>query len=299
MFTLEDGREHLYQWDLNRRILVNDPKICEVHFCNRTSDCSLVVEVYTDDTYDGKTYADIPNILLQDARPIRAYAYCDDQYTLTEQQFTVKSRTKPDDYVYTETETLQYSTLDARITELETNIEDVVAEEVNKYVEENPIEVDLSDYYTKAQTDSAIGEAVNSIEIPEPDLSPYAKVADIPTKVSQLENDKGYLTEHQSLDGLATEKYVDDAIAAIDIPEADVDLSNYYTKEETDTAISGKADKQHSHDLSHIIDFHNWELGFIADLEEEYYNKTETHKAINDAIQTALSGIAIAEEGSY
>lgn len=36
-----------------------------------------------------------------------------------------------------------------------------------------------------------------------------------PTKVSELENDKGYLTEHQSLDGLATEQYVDDAISGI------------------------------------------------------------------------------------
>ena len=96
MFTLQDGREHLYQWDLDRYIIVNDATICEVHFCNRTSDCSLVVEVK-----DG--LAAIPNILLQDARPIRAYAYCDDKYTLTESQFTVKSRTKPSDYVYEET----------------------------------------------------------------------------------------------------------------------------------------------------------------------------------------------------
>lgn len=99
MFTLQDGREHLYQWDLDRYIIVEDNTICEVHFCNRTSDCSLVVEVK-----DG--LAPIPNILLQEARPIRAYAYCDDKYTLTEQQFTVKSRTRPDDYVYTETDVI-------------------------------------------------------------------------------------------------------------------------------------------------------------------------------------------------
>lgn len=227
MFTLEDGREQLYQWDLDRRIIVNDPKICEVHFCNRTSDCSLVVKVYTDDTY--KTYAAIPNILLQEARPIRAYAYCDDKYTLTEQQFTVKARTRPDDYVYTETEILQYSTLDERIRALEANITDTVATEVNKYMENNPVNVDLTDYYTKAQTDSAIGEAVSGIKIPEVDLTPYAKVADMPTKVSQLENDSNY----------ATEQYVDDAIANIDIPEGgDVDLTNYVTTD-TEQSITG------------------------------------------------------------
>lgn len=54
-----------------------------------------------------------------------------------------------------------------------------------------------------------------------------------PTKVSELENDKGYLTEHQSLAGYATEQYVDNAIA--DIPETD--LSNYYTKTQVDNKL--------------------------------------------------------------
>lgn len=36
-----------------------------------------------------------------------------------------------------------------------------------------------------------------------------------PTKISELENDKGYLTEHQSLDGYATEQYVDSTKLAI------------------------------------------------------------------------------------
>lgn len=104
MFLLEDGRKHLYQWDLNRRIQVEDPTIAEVHFCNRTDDCALVVETYTDDTYDGKTYADIPNIILQQPWDIRAYAYCTDGYTKIEEVFEVKARTRPTDYVYTETE---------------------------------------------------------------------------------------------------------------------------------------------------------------------------------------------------
>jgi hypothetical protein len=107
MFTLQDGREHLYQWDLDRYLIVEDNTIDEVHFCNRTSDCSLVVEVK-----DG--LAAIPNIILQDARPIRAYAYVDDKYTLVEQQFTVKSRTRPADYIYTETEVKRWEDISAK-----------------------------------------------------------------------------------------------------------------------------------------------------------------------------------------
>lgn len=35
------------------------------------------------------------------------------------------------------------------------------------------------------------------------DLSDYAKISDVPTKVSELENDKGYLTQHQDLGAYA------------------------------------------------------------------------------------------------
>lgn len=37
----------------------------------------------------------------------------------------------------------------------------------------------------------------------------YAQISDIPTNVSQLTNDAGYLTSHQSLEGYATEQWVD------------------------------------------------------------------------------------------
>lgn len=40
------------------------------------------------------------------------------------------------------------------------------------------------------------------------DFSAYAKTEDIPTKVSQLTNDSGFLTQHQSLAGFATEEWV-------------------------------------------------------------------------------------------
>ena len=104
------------------------------------------------------------------------------------------------------------------------------------------INIDLSSYATKEE----LTNAINSI-----DLSAYAKKTDIPSLegyVTETElNAKGYLTEHQdlsayalkteipSLDGLATTEYVDNAIA--NVPSGgggNVDLSNYYTKEETD-----------------------------------------------------------------
>lgn len=196
MFTLEDGREQLYQWDLDRRIIVNDPTICEVHFCNRTSNCSLVVEVK-----DG--YANIPNILLQDARPIRAYAYCEDKYTLTEQQFSVKPRTKPSDYLYEETTVVR---IDVLIDKAEQAI--TTASKLTEYYDTHKLKVeddgegnvtieatvpegggggggnaDLSNYYTKEETDTAISTAIENIDIPDTDLTNYYTKAETDTAI--------------------------------------------------------------------------------------------------------------------
>lgn len=83
----------------------------------------------------------------------------------------------------------------------------------------------LANYATKTFVENTVAEN-------QPNLTKYALKTDIPdtsefiTSIpaeyvtnSELEA-KGYLTEHQSLEGLATEKYVDDAIAGIELPEA-------------------------------------------------------------------------------
>lgn len=62
--------------------------------------------------------------------------------------------------------------------------------------------------YTASDINSKLGQIDN-----------LAKKSEVPTKVSELTNDSGYLTEHQSLEGLATEGYVNSAIAAIPPPD--------------------------------------------------------------------------------
>lgn len=107
MFKIYDGRECFWQWDLNQKLIVTNPTVTEVHFCNKTDDCSLVVEVYS---IDGVFVADVPNILLQNDWTIRAYAYTGN-HTLVEKRFKVNARTKPADYIYTETEVKNFETL--------------------------------------------------------------------------------------------------------------------------------------------------------------------------------------------
>lgn len=127
----------------------------------------------------------------------------------------------------------------------------VTKEELQAKLDALNINIDLSSYATKEE----LTNAINSI-----DLSAYAKKTDIPDVsryltsipeeyVTETElNAKGYLTEHQdlsayalkteipSLDGYATTQYVDNAIA--NIPSGGtVDLTNYYTKAETNALI--------------------------------------------------------------
>jgi hypothetical protein len=131
IFKIVDARPNFYQWDINRQIAVSDPTITEVHFCNRTDVCSLVVAVV-----DG--IANVPNILLQSGFSIRVFGY-DGQATLHEATFEVKARTKPTDYVYTETEIKQFSDLESRIDEIEEKgiSEEVVNKAVTDYLEAN------------------------------------------------------------------------------------------------------------------------------------------------------------------
>ena len=117
MFKIYDGREYFYQWDLDRKLIVEDAAITQVHFCNRTGDCSLVCETFVE---DGLTLVNVPNILLQTDWKIHVYAY-DGKHTKHDESYEVKSRTKPSDYVYTETEVLNYEALEERIAALEEN----------------------------------------------------------------------------------------------------------------------------------------------------------------------------------
>lgn len=240
MFRIADGREHFYQWDLDRQIIVEDSSITEVHFCNRTDDCSLVVEVI-----DG--LANVPNVILQKSFDIRVFGY-DGKATRYDEAFKVKARTKPTDYVYTEVEIKRYEDLSKRIDEIEEKgfSEEVVDNAVKDYFEKNPISFD--GYATEAYVDNAISN------IPEVDLSKHALKSEVPTKVSQLQNDSKFITRDEvpqtdlseyakkseipdvsnfltsvpseyiteselNAKGYATEKYVDDAIASIDLPE--------------------------------------------------------------------------------
>lgn len=159
MFEILDGRSEFYQWDSDRQIIVKDESITQLHFCNRTDDCSLCVSVENG-------IANVPNVLLQDSWNIKVYGF-DKNYTKHCETFKVVGRSKPSDYIYTETEVKNYEDLKNRVDEIEKNgiSDERIGTALESYLEENPIEVevDLSDYATTEYVD----EAVENIQIPD------------------------------------------------------------------------------------------------------------------------------------
>lgn len=315
IFKIADGREYFYQWDIDRQIIVSDLTIKEVHFCNRTDDCSLVVEVV-----DG--VANVPNIILQKSFDVRVFGY-DGKATLHEATFKVKARTQPADYVYTET---VVKSIEEILEAAETVT--TTANEFYEFVEDHTLgltddgegnvelitvdaeggNVDLTDYYTKTE----VNELIENIDIPETDLTGYATEEYVDAAVKSVEVDESkfaskdhshtyssltgkpvipsieglaseeYVDEavknaKPDLTGYATEEYVDNAIAAIEIPEGggDADLSNYYTKEETYS-------KTEVDDLINNIEIPEGGGGTGGDVDlSDYYTKEETDELIS------------------
>lgn len=150
-----------------------------------------------------------------------------------------------------------------------------------------------------------------------PNLDGYAKLENIPdvskfiTEIpseyiteSELEN-KGYLTEHQSLTGYATESYVLAEIAKAALEGNDIDLSAYATKEfvaeeinkieipeayddtELRTLISGKAESDHTHEEYSLVDHKHAEyltehqdLSHLALKEHEHEQYLTEHQSL-------------------
>lgn len=198
MFKIYDGREHFYQWDLDRKLIVGDRTIQAVHFCNRTGACAI-----TRDCYDvnGMWLVDVPNLCLQESYRLKVYGFSAAKYTTVSAQFDVKSRTKPDGYVYTDDEVNCWQALDQRVAALENNpvSDEAIAAGIDKYLIENPIE--------KGATDA--------------EKEQIARNAEDIAALKSLSNT------------YATEEYVDAAIANVD-----VDLTGYATEEYVNTAIS-------------------------------------------------------------
>lgn len=131
----------------------------------------------------------------------------------------------------------------------------ITPEEVDEKIEEavSGISPDLSDYYTKEEVDALIPEVpslsgyateqwvLDKHYITGVDLSDYATKEEIPSlsgyATEQWVENQGYLTEHQHLKTINGQSLVGDGDIEIGTGGT-IDLSNYYTTAETQSAIT-------------------------------------------------------------
>ena len=124
MFKLEFDREHLWQWDLNQRLILTEVEAgVEVHFSHPfIADLDKALPVYTYEE-NGVMCADIPNRVLQVSGYFKAYIYEsgreDEAHTKMSISVDIKEREQPADYIYEETDIVSYAFLLKKIEELE------------------------------------------------------------------------------------------------------------------------------------------------------------------------------------
>lgn len=90
------------------------------------------------------------------------------------------------------------------------------------------------------------------------DMSMYAKLTDLETK-SDVGHGHDYseltgVPEIPSIEGLATEEFVKNAIAQAQLEEEEIDLSGYTTQTQLQEALETKADEEHIHSYSELTD---------------------------------------------
>ena len=149
-----ENKTEFYQWDKDQKLIVEDATIEEVHFCNGTSDCALCTTVYD---YEGKRVVDVPNIILQTAKTFKAFGYTSGA-TLVEDKFRVNARSKPADYVYTETEIKNWDELLEAIPVVDI----ALSADSNNAIANSAVVKELTKYITKEE----IGD-INSLPIVE------------------------------------------------------------------------------------------------------------------------------------
>ena len=185
---------------------------------------------------------------------------------------------------------------------------------------------DADNYYTKAEVDSKLEDIVESgcciteeevdekIEsaITSLDLSDYAlksEIPTVPTNVSAFNNDAGYLTEHQSLSGYATEQWVESQgylteHQSLEGYVTENDLTAYtYDKETIDQKVSsgGTFDPTQYYTTGQTNNLLSLKLDASAytptDLSN-YYNKQEVNSALSGKQDTLVAGDNITISGN-
>ena len=200
------------------------------------------------------TYSDV-NALSDTTKYAKSLEASGRTITLKDQDGTVLSTITTQDTTYTAGDGIQIDEnnkiINTKVSAVWGNIEGTLADQED-LVDALELKADKSTTYTKTEVDNLLSpkatteyvdgqidlveqSIASEVETINNALSLKADKTEIPTKVSELENDSGYLTEHQDISGKADITYVDSELAK------KADKSTTYTKTEVDNLLSPKA----------------------------------------------------------
>lgn len=154
-----------------------------------------------------------------------------------------------------------------------------------------PVLAPIENYYTKYQIDKIIDEAISGVTVSgvtEEELNEAiasakteieAEIPTVPTSNTAFTNDAGYLTEHQSLSGYATEQWVLDKNYI-----TGVDLSNYATKAEI--PIVPTSNTAFTNDAGYLTEHQSLTAYSTTEQVNTLINQSVSGKADSSAVTT-------------
>ena len=204
---------------------------------------------------------------------------------------------------------------------------DSLESEVNELKEGN-IDIDLTDYAKKSDLHSHSNKSVldgittskitewNNKSTFDGNYNSLTNKPTIPTKTSQLNNDngfitsipseyvtetelssKGYLTQHQSLEGLATEEYVKNKIAEAQLEGEDIDLSGYAVKGDLEKKVDKVEGKSLISDseIVRLATVKNYDDTEIRNTLNNKANASELHSHTNKSVLDNITSSKVNE----
>ena len=184
---------------------------------------------------------------------------------------------------------------------------DLTGYATEKYVDDAVAGVDvteqLKDYALKSEIPTKVSEFENDAGYltEHQNLDAYALKESIPVKVSELTNDAGYLTEHQSLEGLATEEYVQGEIEKIDVTGqlGDYALKTYVDEQVASVDVSSQlVDYAKSADVYTKTEIDTKTQALTSDISTNTTSITSLSETVG-TLQTTVNGIDTSPRLTY
>lgn len=198
-----------YQWSYGQILRITGlelPDGIEIHF-SLNEKIGIAYRV-PGTNKDGATEVKIPQFIFESEgtrrESYKGYAFIypsdpDSGETTHKIIFNIKTRPKPEEYIYNEEELATYKALEKRILDLEENqtSDETIKEAVEDYLERNPVEIEvdqaLSELSENPVQNKAVTKKIKEVE---------GKIPTDYVSEEELES-KGYLTEHQDISNLA------------------------------------------------------------------------------------------------